>query len=101
MHGEAIAIGLVLAARLSVALGILDQTQVDRVIHVVKKYDLPDVLREPLPLEALIEAARKDKKARAGKLKYVAMESMGRAVTRDDVTEDLVRELWLSAGVAG
>jgi len=98
LHGEAIAVGLVLAAKLSRELGLVDDSVVDRVGNVVKKYDMPARLESALPLEELLAASRKDKKAQAGKLRYVVMEELGRAVTREGIPETLTRELWLSAG---
>lgn len=94
LHGEAIAIGLVLATRLSVELGYLDSTAVDRVTALLGKYNLPVRLTSPLPVDDLLAAARKDKKARAGKLRYVAMCSLGDAVTVEGVDESLARNLW-------
>ena len=98
LHGEAVAIGLVLATRLSVELGLMEESVVERVSALIGKYDLPVHLRDTLPLEELLAAARKDKKARAGKLRYVAMKALGQAVTREGISEDLVKKLWLSAG---
>ncbi|MGA1205401.1 MAG: 3-dehydroquinate synthase [Opitutales bacterium] len=94
LHGEAIAIGLVLAARLSVALGKLDQEAVERTMGLLLKYDLPVRLAEPLPLEELLAAARKDKKARAGKLRYVGLDCIGNAITVEDIEEALPASLW-------
>lgn len=94
LHGEAIAVGLVLASRLSVKLGYLAASDVDRVVSLLKKYNLPVALDEPLSLDDLMSAARKDKKARAGKMRYVAMRSIGDAITIGDVDEHLVLELW-------
>jgi 3-dehydroquinate synthase len=94
LHGEAVAIGLVLACRLSRSLGMVDQGVADRTAALIAKYDLPESLHEPLPVESLMAAARKDKKARAGVLRYVALEQIGKAVTLDTVTEEQVAPLW-------
>jgi len=96
LHGEAIAVGLVLASRLSVELKFVDSPVVDRVKALLNKYNLPVSLSRELPLQDLLAAARKDKKARAGKMRYVAMRSLGDAITVDGVDEDLVRKLWQS-----
>lgn len=98
LHGEAIAIGLVLASRFSVELSLVDPTVPERVVKLVSKYDLPSELSDPLQLEALLSAARKDKKARAGKLRYVALERIGKAITVEDVDEQQVIPLWKNAG---
>jgi 3-dehydroquinate synthase len=92
LHGEAISMGLVLAARLSVKLGKVDAETVQRTIALVKKYDLPVKLAEPLSVDALISVSKKDKKARAGKMRYVALEKLGNAVTVEGIPEDTIRE---------
>lgn len=94
LHGEAIAIGLVLASRLSQELGHVDNEVVDRVNGLLVKYDLPVKLSQSLSLDDLLTAARKDKKARAGKMRYVAMQSLGDAITVEGINESLVTELW-------
>ena len=94
LHGEAIAIGLVLAARLSMELGYFDPSTVGRVQALVAKYSLPTRLSVPLPLDQLMAAVQKDKKSRAGKVRFVAMRSIGDAVTVEDLAEGLVEELW-------
>jgi 3-dehydroquinate synthase len=96
LHGEAIAIGLVLACRLSRELGMVEEDVIHRAVQLIGKYDLPVRLRDDLPVESLMAAARKDKKARAGSLRYIALERIGQAVTIDNVPEDVVEKLWSS-----
>jgi len=100
LHGEAVAVGLVLAARLSERLGRVAAPLAARVAALLEQYALPVRLREPLPLADLLAAAGRDKKARAGMLTYVALESVGRAVTVRSVDPGLVAELWREAGAA-
>jgi 3-dehydroquinate synthase len=94
LHGEAISMGLVLAARLSVKLGKVDVETVQRTMALVEKYDLPVNLTEPLSVDDLISVSKKDKKARAGKMRYVALEDLGKAVTVEDIPEAAVREIF-------
>ncbi|MEX0323489.1 MAG: 3-dehydroquinate synthase [Puniceicoccaceae bacterium] len=98
LHGEAIAIGLVLACQFSVELGLVDASVPEKATVLIRKYDLPVELAEPLALEGLLAAARKDKKARAGKLRYVALERIGKAITVEDVDEQQVVPLWKGVG---
>lgn len=100
LHGEAVGIGLALAAKLSERMGKIDRLSVERTESLVKAYDLPVALRSPLKLENLFAAMRRDKKVRSGKLRFVAMESLGKAITVDDVDEATVTDLWLSAGAS-
>lgn len=98
LHGEAVGVGLVLAAELSVKLGKLAASDVQRVCSLCERYGLPVRLQEPLPLDELMGAMQKDKKNRSGKLRFVAMESLGEAITVDDVSVEWIHELWLNYG---
>lgn len=98
LHGEAVAIGLAAAARLSRELGLVDDAAVARVERVVAAHALPVRLREPLKLEALFAAMARDKKNRDGQLRFVVLESLGRAVTRGDVPFAPVEKVWREVG---
>jgi 3-dehydroquinate synthase len=96
LHGEAVAIGLVLAARLSERLGCIGESDTQRITRVLRTNKLPTALRAPLEADALLAAMRQDKKARAGRLRFVTLERIGKAVTADEVPEETVRALWQS-----
>lgn len=98
LHGEAVAIGLAAAARLSVALGLIDGREVARVEAVLTAHDLPVRLREPIAGDALLAAMASDKKVRAGRLRFVVMEAVGRTVTRDDIESSMVAKIWSDVG---
>jgi 3-dehydroquinate synthase len=97
LHGEAVAIGLVLATRLSVELGQLRTAEIERVVSLATAYQLPTRLRNPLPVDELMRAMQRDKKARGGKLRFVTMGAPGRAVTSDNVDAKLVEGIWAQA----
>lgn len=101
LHGEAVAVGLAAAARLSRELGLIDEVAVARVERVVAAHGLPVRLREPLPMAALFGAMARDKKNREGKLRFVVLEALGRAVTRGDVPQAAVEKVWREVGAAG
>jgi len=98
LHGEAVAVGLAGAARLSQRLGLLPAAEVSRVEEVVAAHALPVRLRQPLPVAGLMAAMRHDKKARAGRLRFVVLRRLGEAVTRDDVDPLLVEAVWRELG---
>lgn len=100
LHGEAIAIGLVLACRFSEQLGKVDSSAVDRTVALLESYGLPVRLRKPLPLDQLLATVRKDKKSRAGKLRFVALDKIGSAVTVEGIDPALLRDLYLGVGAA-
>lgn len=98
LHGEAVAIGLVLAAKLSAELKLIPTELTHSVQDLLQLYDLPVQLPQPLPVSALLDAMARDKKVRSGKLRFVGLKAVGNACTLNDVEPALVRELWLQAG---
>lgn len=98
LHGEAVAIGLLLATKLSVALQLVDHSNIARVEHVLSRYNLPIRLPSPLSLEELMLAMTRDKKVRSGTLRFVGLRALGEACTIDSVNPNLVRDLWLESG---
>jgi 3-dehydroquinate synthase len=98
LHGEAVGLGLVMAARLSQERGRLQREDVELTRELVELYELPTRLREPLPMNLLMEAMKRDKKVRSGRLRFVGVEFLGEAATWDDVEVDLVVYLWREFG---
>lgn len=98
LHGEAIAIGLCAAARLSQKLGGIRPAEVARVEALVAAHGLPTRLREPLTIEVLFTAMSRDKKVRSGSLRFVVLKKLGEAVTRDDVPRDLAEASFREVG---
>ena len=98
LHGEAVGVGLVAAARLSAKLGTLQAAEVARVEHTVAAHALPIRLTSALKLDALLEAMQHDKKVRTGKLRFVTLNRLGEAATRSDVDPAVVEAVWRELG---
>jgi len=98
LHGEAVAIGLVAAGELSRKLGFIDGRDCERISAVIAAHGLPLRLRKPLPVEALIDAMRRDKKVRAGLPRFVVLRELGEAITKDGIDEQLARECFAVVG---
>ncbi|MBN2057714.1 MAG: 3-dehydroquinate synthase [Candidatus Saganbacteria bacterium] len=84
-HGEAVAIGMVVAARLANRLRLLDNGSVDRLVGLLLKLGLPTEV-EALPAAKIVNALGIDKKVRGGKVLFVLPESIGKVVIRDNVS---------------
>jgi len=100
LHGEAVAIGLCAASRLSLGLGMLPQAVVGRVELVVSAHALPTRLRAPLPIDRLMAAMVRDKKARAGSLRFIVLKAVGEAAVTGDVVPGVVESVWRQVGCA-
>ena len=98
LHGEAVAIGLVAAARLSRQLGGLALAEVGRIESVLAAHALPVRLVEPLPVASLLAAMTRDKKVRAGLPRFVVLTRLGEAVTREGIPAAAVESAWRDAG---
>lgn len=93
LHGEAVAAGMVCASRLAERLGRIDATVTQRQVKLLEAFGLP-VLRKPdWPADALIDIMRRDKKAAAGRLRFILPTKLGHVELVDDVPEEIVREV--------
>lgn len=91
LHGEAVAIGMMAAAGIAERLGMIDSELVERQRRVLQSYNLPTTAND-LNVDALIEATKSDKKSRSGTIRWVLLEGPGKATTRRDVPNDVVRD---------
>jgi 3-dehydroquinate synthase len=100
LHGEAVAIGMQLEARLSAALGYLDGGESERIRSIIDSYGLPADLPPDINPEVVLSSMELDKKAVAGSLRFVLPERIGavniRAVTdRDKIAGSMgLRRCW-------
>jgi len=93
VHGEAVAVGMVLAARLSAMLGMAPHTDTERLRSLLLAYGLPVDLPAGLAPQALLERMRLDKKNLAGRLRLVLWRGIGKAEVVPDVDEARVLEV--------
>lgn len=98
LHGEAVAVGLAAAARLSQKLGYIDADVVERIEAVLVAHALPVRLREPLELPPLMAAMARDKKVRAGALRFVVLKSIGHAVIQGGIDPVLAEACFREVG---
>ncbi len=97
LHGEAVAIGLVLATHLSAALGLCPQEDTSRIAAHLESVGLPTRIAR-LPVEHLLLHMKQDKKMRDGRLTFVLTRGIGQAFTSNDVPEEAVRATLLAGG---
>ncbi len=91
LHGEAVGCGMVMAADLSVRLGLIDDDLSRRLRRLIASAGLP--VRGPAwSADRYLELMRVDKKAEAGEIRFVVIEAPGRAGVRT-APDALVREV--------
>ena len=98
LHGEAVAVGLVAAARLSEKLGCLPAADVRRIEAVITAHGLPTRLGAPLPLVKLLGAMGRDKKVRAGEQRFVILKAIGTAAVQGGIDPALVETSFREIG---
>lgn len=81
-HGEAVAIGMSVAARISRELGFCTREQVVAIDALLEVFALP-VTPPPLPLDAYLQAMGRDKKVKAGVLRFVLNRGIGDSLIGD------------------
>jgi 3-dehydroquinate synthase len=91
VHGEAVSLGMVAAARLSVASGLLPAAEAERLVRLLARLELPTAL--PMDSEAVVAAMAKDKKRFGDNIRFVLLERLGAAVVRPVPVRELTRVL--------
>jgi 3-dehydroquinate synthase len=95
LHGEAVALGMVLALGFSARLGLLPQADLERVTMHLAAVGLPvhlsDVPGEWPGIDRLMDLMAQDKKVRRGRLTFILARGIGKAFVARDVEPAAVR----------
>ena len=99
-HGEGVAVGMVLAAELSAQLGMIAEQDAERVRRHLADVGLPTAVQEIAGFaqegladaDALMALMAQDKKVRRGRLTFILLGAIGRAVIAPDVEPSVVRD---------
>jgi 3-dehydroquinate synthase len=94
LHGEAVAIGMVAAARVSQAVGVGDAATTERIRRVLGRFGLPVDLPTDVAPANIAAALRTDKKSAHGRIRFVAVERIGRTRFVDLTAQEIVNHLW-------
>jgi len=90
-HGEAVAVGMVQAARLSERLGLSPAADGARLVALLQRFGLPVAPPPGLDADALLAHMRLDKKAQGDGLRFIVWDGAGRARVLAGVPEEAVR----------
>ena len=93
LHGEAVAVGMVLAARLSSDLGRSPWSDTARLAALLERLGLPVALPAGLSGDALLARMRLDKKAVSGALRLILWSGLGRAEVVTTVPDADIRAI--------
>ncbi|MBN9583820.1 MAG: 3-dehydroquinate synthase [Afipia sp. 62-7] len=107
-HGEGVAVGMVLAAEFSAQLNMISADDAARVQHHLAAVGLPTRLQDIAGFQqegladadALMTLMAQDKKVKRGRLTFILLEKIGKAVIANDVDPSTVRH-FLAAKLSG
>lgn len=93
LHGEAVATGMVLAAKLSRQLNLLELSELRRIEKLLLAFDLPIEAPKEMSHEDFFVHMRRDKKNLNNQIRLIVPESIGNATIRDDISEEQLKQI--------
>ena len=92
LHGEAVAIGMVMANELAKKLGLLSKEEAEKVKNLLEKYDLPTSY-EVADIDSFYDKFFLDKKSIGGELKFILPNGeIGTHIIKKGIDEDLIKD---------
>jgi 3-dehydroquinate synthase len=91
-HGEAVALGMLLAVDISVRLGLVSGTIAKRVEALIAALGLPVRIRG-VPLSKILKAQSHDKKFTGKKNRFVLLDGLGSTIIREGIPLGLLRQV--------
>ena len=91
LHGEAVSVGMMGAAYIGHAMGLMSAQEVERQRALLEGFGLP-LSCGGVDIAAVSEAMESDKKTSGKTIRWVLLNGIGEAVTRDDVSTELVQK---------
>ncbi|SFK99730.1 3-dehydroquinate synthase [Brevibacillus centrosporus] len=92
-HGEAISIGICLAAKVAERLGIAESGLMSRTARLIQAYHLPTEWPSHCDPADVLEVMRRDKKALGGKITLILPRAIGQAEVMKEVDESVLQQV--------
>ena len=92
-HGEAVAIGMEAAGQIAVDMNLWEKSAAKRQTALIEKAKLPTRLPEGIDIDEILVSLKSDKKVRAGTVRFVLPQGIGKAFVSDEVTDKTVRSV--------
>lgn len=93
-HGEAVAIGMVMAAGLSYKMGVCKYDVYKRIRAVIEAFGLPALSPPEIDIDKFIKAMEMDKKVIEEKLRFVLVRDIGDVIIHETAKKDFSKDLW-------
>lgn len=98
LHGEAIAIGMIFAARLSERIKGFSPNDTQKLAEILQRYGLPTAFPD-LAWSLLLDAMKRDKKKKSGVVGFVLASALGQVEYGCPVPDDVLADTWAAGGV--
>lgn len=96
LHGEAVAAGMVQAAKMSQKLGLIQATDVARIERILQCFELP-IMPPKIAVDQALDLMGHDKKVQQGKLRLVLLRAIGDAFVTADFELDALKQVLLES----
>jgi 3-dehydroquinate synthase len=93
LHGEAVAIGMYMEAKLSQHAGFIDKQEVSRIKALLDSYELPSEMPGEISMNDLTEIMQIDKKTVGGKMHFVLPGKIGSVRIHGGITAEDIKSL--------
>jgi 3-dehydroquinate synthase len=91
LHGEAVALGMLVESKISLERGLLSAAEFTRLESLLKKVGFELKLPEKISLDVFFDYMRKDKKSEAGQVNWTLIAGIGKGIIDQRVSDDEVR----------
>ncbi len=93
LHGEAVAIGMHLEAKIAEIMGLLKIHDVLRIKALIDSFGLPSEMPSRMNITSLMPSMQLDKKAVAGELKFILPEGIGKVRIQKGIDVSIIKEI--------
>ncbi|MGI1679163.1 MAG: 3-dehydroquinate synthase [Cellvibrionaceae bacterium] len=90
LHGEAVAVGMVMALDLSIKMGWIASNEKDRLVKLLVRAKLPVTAPKGMTTESFLSLMAGDKKVLDGEIRLVLLKSIGEAVVTENFSQELL-----------
>lgn len=101
LHGEAVAVGMRMAAIVSTKMGLMRLEQQIEVEETLKAFLLPITMKQQFTFEEMWEAMLLDKKNTSTDIRYILLSDIGRGVVTGDVPKEYIQEAFETTMIKG
>ena len=89
-HGEAVGVGMVCAAKLSLLLGKINSQEFDKIKSLIKKFNLPIKLPANCDPAKILKAMESDKKSKDATLRFIILDGIGKVKIIENVAKEKI-----------